>query len=356
MKTKETLNSLLKLLAEETKKLKKKKKTVLSAPILKRPMGSMFYMDAGISISESLNESIKPVTKKFNHLKWTLNDLQKQFLDDFINIPDEELKEKDFDYASKITGIPLISIKSIKNTYSDKKSPEEIQKENIRIQKELGLGGGMLDEKTLEDANANFTDARDLPKDKKGKSWSMNPNPNFRSKSLHQIGFEGNLASEVGGGLQKIHERELPKFMYEWLLYFIEGTEKFKITESKLMNDFNSTKFDNYKFILFSFDVQLKESKAHAFDLVSTNSKLKELDEFKEKINEFNSTFGTNFIIGNQYTGNDGFLKVVLENAQLTDGKKVFNRKFIDMEDNDIKKALSLGFYDEFTTSRSITE
>lgn len=361
MNTKDTIDIILKVLAEETKKVKKKKKKkhpLVATPILRRPMGSIFYMDAGVSVAESINEGYgqKPVTKKFNNLKWKLNDFQKQFLDDFISIPENVIKNDDLIYASKRTGIPVESIKSIRNTYADKKSKEQIQAEMRQTLKDLGLAGGMLDEKMIEDANSTFTQVRDLPKNNSGKSWSMNPNPEFRNQSLHQSKYEDALAAEVGGGLNRKFERELPGYMYEWLLYFIEGSEKFKITESKLMNDFHSNKFDKYKFVLFSFDVSLKESKAHAYDNASTNSKLKELEEFNEKINEYNTLFGTNFIIANQYTGNDGFLKVVMENAQITDGKNIYNRKFINMEDNDIKKAISLGFYDDHTPPRSITE
>jgi len=362
MKKKETIESILKLLAEETKRIKKKKKkkhSSVSAPIITRPFGSMFYMDVGVSTAESINESrsiIKPITKKFDHLKWKLSDFQKQFLDDFIGVPDEQLKEKDFEYASKRTGIPVASIKSIKNTHTEKKTPEELHKENLKIQRELGLGGGMLDEKVIEDANTELTQVRDLPTDKSGKLWSMNPNPEFRNKSLGQIKYEDNLSAEAGGGVNKMHERKLPKFMFEWLLYFLEGSEKFKITESKLLNDFHSNKYEDYKFILFSIDSLMKESGAHPYDIAS-NTRMSETKEVEQKLKEFNEMFGTNFIIGNQYTGVDGFLKIVIENAQATDGNRVYNRKFIDMNDTDIAKAMALGYYgqDQFVKSRSIT-
>lgn len=359
MKNKNTIEFILKLLSEETKKIKKKKKKNFS-PVaivpMRRPMGSTFSMMDAV-VSESLNEGVgqKPVTKKFDHLKWKLNEFQKHFLDDFVNIPDESLKKEDYEYAANRTGIPLESIKSIKNTLSDKKSEEEIFQERLKVQKELGLGnGGMFDKEIEANANAQFASARELPKEKEGKQWPINPNPAFRGKSLKELQWSDEM-SGLSGELSRRHERELPGFMYEWLLYFIEGSEVLKITESKLMNDFHSNKFDKYKFILFSFDVSLKESKVHAYDLASTNSKLKETEEFIKKLKEYNETFGTNFIITNQYTGNDGFLNVVIENAQITDGQRVYNREFINMEDNDIKKAISLGFYDQFTTTRSIT-
>lgn len=354
MNNKKLINTILRLLEQETKKIKKKKNRIVSSPIIKRPMGSFFSLDVGVSMAESLNEGYgqKPVTKKFDHLKWPLNEFQKHFLEDFIEVPDESLKLEDYKYMSSRTGIPVESLKSIKNTLSSRRTEEEIFEEMKNIQNQLGLGGGMLDDKTIEDANSQFTDVRDISKDKK--SWSMNQNPEFRNKSLKELEYDSKTAG-LAGKLTREHEKELPGFMYEWLMYFIEGTEEFKITESKIMNDFHSTKFDKSKYVLFSLDMILKESKAHAYDNSSANYGLKELQNFRDKINEFNDTFKTNFIIANQYTGSDGFLKVVLENAQLTDGEKTYNRKSINMDDNDIKKALYLGFYDQFTTTRSIT-
>ncbi len=273
--------------------------------------------------TQSLNEGLamKPITKRFDHLKWQLNDFQKQFLDDFINIPNEALKNEDLEYASKRTGIPVLSIKSIRNTYGTPEigySKPDVVKGSVfdaahkgPTAKEMGLYG------------------KDLPKEINGKLFSMNPEPSFRGKTPGETIYK---AKNIG--LHKNSERELPNFMYEWLLYFIEGSEKHKITESKLMNELNSTKFDKYKFILFSFDIILKESKAHPYDLAS-NINLFELKEFYENIKKFNNTFGTNFVVLNQFTGEDGLVKVVLENAQTTDGDKVYNRKFLDMSMTD---------------------
>jgi len=329
MNKKDSINNILRLLEEETKKLKKKKKKKKFSPVaitpFKRSFGSMFFMDAGVS--ESLNEGYgqKPVTKKFDHLKWPLNEFQKHFLDDFINIEDESLSDKDFDYASKRTGIPVPSIKSIKNTYSDKKAPETTVEEMKRIHQEL-VGG------TLDAANAQFTDARDLPKDKSGRLYPMNPEPKFRSKSLKELENEN-----MNDSIERIHERDTPDFMYEWLMYFVEGSGKIKVNESKLLNSIFLNSPIKYKYVLFSFDLPIKENKASAFDLMS-NKNLPELKEFNNLVEEFNKTFGTNFIIEHQYTGDDNFLKVVLENAQNTDGKKIFNKKQIDMSFTDEKR------------------
>ena len=88
MEKKAIIDIVLRLLSEEAKKIKKKKKSKFSpvaiSPI-RRPLGSMFYMDAVVSMAESLNEGHgqKAVTKKFDHLKWQLNEFQKHFLEDF---------------------------------------------------------------------------------------------------------------------------------------------------------------------------------------------------------------------------------------------------------------------------------
>lgn len=329
MNKKDTINIIFKLLAEETKKAKKKKKkkksSIVAMPVLRRPMGSIFYMDA--AVSESLNENsevaMKPITKKFNSLKWKLNDFQKQFLDDFINIPESVIKSDDLIYASNRTGIPVESIKSIRNTYG---TPEfEYVKEDVvngsafnaahkgPTAIELGLTGNALPKNT-------------------GKIMQVNQNPDFRAMTPGETMYK-----RTYDAIQKQHEVELPNFMYEWLLYFIEGSTKSKITESKLMNELNSTMFDKYKFVLFSFDIPLSESGAHAYDLAS-NNEIPMLKEFYQKVKDFNSTFGTNFVVLNQFSGTDGFVKVVIENAQLTDGVKVYNRKFLDMSMTDEKR------------------
>jgi hypothetical protein len=352
---KQLFENILKILSEEAKRIKKKKKkSLVSTPILTRPMGSMFFMDAGVS--ENLSESrsiIKPITKKFDHLKWPLTDFQKQFLDDFINVPDSSLRNEDFKYASNRTGIPVENLKSIKNTLSDIKTPEAAAREALKAQKELGLSGADLKQEVIDQANTEFASGpRDLPTEKEGRQWSMNPNPHFRNMTPGETLYKSKHGDN--GGVYKKYERELPGFMYEWLQYFIEGSGDFKINESKLMNDFHSDKFQNYKFVLFSFDDMIKESGAHPYDIAS-NTKVNTIQQLEKKVKEFNESFGTNFVVSNQYTGEDGFLKVVFENAQLTDGNNIYNREFLDMADNDIKKAISLGFYSLDSTIRSIT-
>lgn len=332
MSKRESINNILKLLAEEAKKLKKKKKKFSPVAIgpITRPMGSIFSMDAAVSMGENLNEGYgqKPVTKKFDHLKWQLNEFQKHFLDDFINIPDEALADKDFEYASKRTGIPLQSLKSIRNTYG---TPElGYAKPDVTIGSMFDAGHKGPTAKEMGLGNVPITKHAT-------KTIQPNQNPEFRNKSLGQIRYEKEM-SGLGGKLKRSADRELPEFMYEWLMFFIEGSEKTKIKESKILNSAFSQKGDKNKYVLFSIDIPLKENNLSAVDLASSRNLL-ELKEFEESIIEFNKTFGTNFVIEHQFTGDDGFLKVVLENAQTTDGQKIFNKKKIDMTMTDEKRA-----------------
>lgn len=354
MQTKQTIEILLKLLSEETKKIKKKKKAPVAAPILKRPMGSMFYMDAAVSLNES---AIKPITKKFDHLKWKLNDVQKQFLDDFINIPDEGLREDDYKYASRTTGIPLESIKSIKNTYGDKKTPEQIAAENKHNAKELGLGGGMLDQETLDIANEKFTEIRDLPKIGSGKQWSMNPNPGFRGKTpVETIYNAGNNHVDRATG------RTIPNFMYEWLMYFMEGSGTVEIRDSKLMNELHaSTSEGGHKYVMFLFDNPEKISGAHPYDVLSSKSN-SFLREFMEKVGEFNETFNTNFKITNQYVNDDNKLAVIFENMQFESSGEVKDSEMFDFSVTDRERAQMYGLFgiddmnmDDLSSWRNIT-
>lgn len=336
MKKKDIIDILLGVLSEETKKIKKKKKkSLISIPMLTRPMGSTFFMDAAVSLSEGYGQ--KPVTKKFDHLKWPLNQFQKVFLDDFINVPDESLKKEDYDYASNRTGIPIESIKSIKNTYGIpelgfiKKDVVEDSKFNAAHKgitaKEMGLTGNVL---------PTGTGLKTIP---------MNQKPGFRNKTPVETIYNAKYADNA---IDKISERELPKYMYEWVMFFIEGSEDIKLKESKIVNEFHSDKFDNPKFVIFSFDTTIKESGSHPYD-IGSNTKTKDIKELDKRLKEFNETFSTNFVVCNQYTADDGFLKVIIENAQTINGNNVINRKFINMADNDIAKAEQLGFYDEIT-------
>mgnify|MGYP000875121787 FL=1 len=337
MKTRDSLEIFLKLLSEETKKIskKKKKKSPVAAPILKRPMGTIFFMDAAASLNES---AIKPITRKFDGLKWKLNDVQKQFLDDFINIEEEFITEEDLKYASRTTGIPAESIKSIRNTYGTKKTTEQKEAEMKKAAKELGLAGHSLDQNTLDEINKVFTDVRDLPKATK---VIATPKPEFRNMTVQELVYRMENES-----VDRSIERKLPNYIYEWLMYFMEGANIIEIKDSKIMSEIHSTKEGDYHYVMFSFESKENMSGAHPYD-VTSNKNLSQLKEFIEKVDEFNETFNTNFKITNQYVGEDNELKVYLENMQIINGSGIKNKKMFDFSVTDRERAAQLGLFDQ---------
>lgn len=340
MDTKKSLDIILGLINEEAKRIKKKKKkSKVSAPVLTRPMGSIFFMDAAVSLNENEEKYAgKPVTKKFNHLKWSLNDFQKQFLDDFISIPEESLREADYKYVSNRTGIPVESIKSIRNTLGETR-PKQPSNEELR-ERHKNVVGGMLDA-----ANQQFTDVRDLPKDKSGRFYPINNEPEFRGVSPREMMYNKELKTMLNmeidrgrdcldGALDRGGSVQLPEFMFEWLMYFLEGSGSAKIKNSQILDERFSKKYIKPKFIMFSIETPIQETAIAAYDLMS-NKQLESLKGFENKIKEFNDTFNTNFVIEYQYTGDDGFLTVVLENMQYLKDGKVHNSKRIDMTQTD---------------------
>lgn len=329
MSTKKSLDILLNLLAEEAKRIKKKKKkSPVAAPVITRPLGSMFYMDAAVSLNEGA--AIKPITKKFDHLKWSLNDFQKQFLDDFIDIPDEALKDKDYEYASKQTGISIDSLKSIKNTYGRSEynyTKEDVIKDSKFDATHKGITYAEYDIEPFyrhDVVNFRKITPEELSTIKKTK----------KQKKLETSGFDEH------GGLVKSFEKTLPEFMYEWLMYFLEGSEKITIQESGVSDRaFASRKT---KYVSIEFKPILEEAKEDSMDF-NSNKKTGDIFELEKLLKEFNSTFGTNFIIENQFTTKEGLMKVFIENFQTTDGENTFNKKMINMpstERVDSKKLL----------------
>ena len=314
-----SLEHILKILSEEAKRIKKKKKKfspVAIAPI-RRPMGSIFYMDVGVS--ESINENedkaaIKQITKKFDHLKWKLNDFQKQFLDDFINIPAYTLKEKDYQYVSNRTGIPISNIKSISNTYGTPEvayvKPDVIQGSKF----DAAHVGPKYSEFGIEPHYRN--DVVNFKKVTPEQSREMKKTP--MQKELEK----------PKEGIKKIYERVLPEFMYEWVMYYIEAVEKLKVKDTKVLERaFASRKT---KYVSIEFEPVLGESKSKTIDYDS-NKKTTDVFALEEILKEFNSIFGTNFIVEHQFTNENGKFKIFIENFQTTDGKNVFNKKKIKM-------------------------
>jgi len=319
MNKKKTIDAILEILALETRKIKKKKDSPVAISPLRRPMGSIFSMDAVASgvdmVSESNGEvAIKGVPRTFDHLKWKLNDYQKSFLQEFIEIPDEGLKEEDYKYASKFTGIPLTNIKSIKNTYAQKimdsyHKPDVVKGSRFDAAHaapnaiELGLGS-----------------ASTLPK-RSSRTTMMNPEPNFRGKSFKELSFND------GPTISRMQERELAGYIYEWAMYFIEGSGKFKVQESKVVENSRFGRKDKTIIV----EIKSEEKLTDGFLDFASGRKMIETMELEKILEEFNSNFNTNFIIENQFTNKSGNLSFIIENNQTTDGRKIINKKTIDM-------------------------
>jgi hypothetical protein len=313
MDKKKAIDTILSIITLEAKKIKKKKGVVAIAP-LRRPMGSIFAMDAAVSEVISEGAAIKPIPKQFDNLKWKLNDYQKAFLGEFVDYPYESLREEDYTYASKITGIPLTNIKSIRNTYGRKQ--EDVKVEDLKKYHDATVG------ETLRQANAVFTDANKMPeKSVNGKQWMSNPDPHFRGKSFGELSFN------AGGKITREHERELPEYLYEWAMYFIEGSGNFKIKESSVVENSRFGRKDKTIIVTMTSEEKITDG----FLDFASGRKLKETIKLEEVLKEFNDGFGTNFLIENQFTNKDGNLVCVIENNQITDGRRVKETKLIDM-------------------------
>jgi len=321
MDKKKAIDTILSIITLEAKKIKKKKGVVAIAP-LRRPMGSIFAMDAAVSdvISES-SAIIKPIPKQFDNLKWKLNDYQKSFLGEFVDYPYESLREEDYAYASKVTGIPLTNIKSIRNTYGRKQ--EEVKLEDLKKYHDATVG------ETLRQANAVFTDANKMPeKSVNGKQWMSNPDPHFRGKSFGELNFN------AGHTITREHEKELPEYLYEWAMYFIEGSGSFKIKDSSVVENSRFGRKDKTIIVTMTSEEKITDG----FLDFASGRKLKETIKLEEVLKEFNDGFDTNFIIENQFTNKDGNLVCVIENNQITDGRRVKETKVIDMTFTDEKR------------------
>lgn len=283
-------------------------------------------------VDKYLNESsaIKKITKKFNNLKWELNDFQKQFLDDFINIPEEVLSEKDCKYASNLTGIPLENIKSIRNTYGNAE---------LSYTKEDVVKGSKFDASKRGPIYADFDIEPFYRKDIVNFKSISKEELNYIKKTKKQKKLETS-GYDRHGRLVKSFEKTIPEFMYEWLMYFIEGSEILEIKDSNILDRAFANR--KTKYVSLEFNPILEESKDTNFDF-SSNKKTRDTFEIEKLLKEFNLTFGTNFIIENQFTTKDGIMKIFIENFQTTDGENTYNKDVIKMpstERVDSKKLL----------------
>ena len=322
--------------AENLDERKKKKKRKNNPYILRRPSFNLYYMDAAVSggdmgggdsgggISEGRHMVVgtgglfRETPRIFDHLKWSLNDEQKQFLYDFINSREDTLKESDWEYASKITGIPAKSIKSIRNTYGevDKKVNDII--ENGYVAK----GEGMPSDSRYSANHAGIPATEyDLPMgyrddvvNFKTVSKEEADAMRFPRKTLRQKEYESGLKSLIGGDYTKVHEIASDKNLDEWARYYIAGKLKPKETRVKdriLEIDFEPS--ESY----YNFEKSM----------LASNKKSPFWFEVENVLEEFNKVFGMNYKVKEQYdltNSKSKCVRIVLKNENFN-GKQIWD-------------------------------
>lgn len=277
---------------------KKKKKAKIKQPLMATPTGSIFFMDSAVStISENektkkkvLTESLanKKVPNTFDHLKWTLNQQQKHFLQDFIDIHPNTLKESDYDYASKITEIPTKNIKSIQNTYGSwKDKTDELNPQDINSYGKFAFGKGDVFNAKDYDLPQKY---RDDVVNFKTISKDEADNLRYPKNSLRQKKYESDLAGSIGGTIRKSDVKK-PKDNYdEWLKYYIIGEAKPKVC--KLNSEKNQIEVD--------FEPSEDYYDFHK-SMLNSNKKSKFWIGVESLVNQFNDAFGTYYMIEDQY-------------------------------------------------------
>jgi hypothetical protein len=110
-------------------------------------------------------------------------------------------------------------------------------------------------------------------------------------------------------------------------MYFIEGSGNFKIKESSVVENSRFGRKDKTIIVTMTSEEKITDG----FLDFASGRKLKETIKLEEVLKEFNDGFGTNFLIENQFTNKDGNLVCVIENNQITDGRRVKETKLIDM-------------------------
>ena len=283
---------------EEVKKKRKKNPNLMATPT-----GSIFFMDAAVSgISENkktenkknkkkvLTESLanRKVPKTFDHLKWSLNQQQKHFLQDFIDTHPDTMKESDYEYASKITGIPAKNVKSIQNTYGSwNGKSDELDPQDINSYGKFAYGkGDVFNAKDYDFPQKYRNDVVNF------KTISKDEADNLRypKKSLRQRKYESDLAGSIGGSVRKSDVKRPEDNYDEWLKYYIVGEAKPK--DCRLNKEKNQIEVD--------FEPSDDYYDFHK-SMLNSNKKSKFWISVESLINQFNDAFGTYYMIDDQY-------------------------------------------------------
>lgn len=277
---------------------KKKKKKKIKQPLMARPSGTIFFMDAGVStISEGkesekkiLNEVLanKKVPKTFDHLKWSLNQQQKHFLQNLIDTHPDSMKEGDYEYASKITGIPAKSIKSIQNTYGSWNGKfDELNPQDINSYGKFAYGkGDVFNAKDYDFPQKYRDDVVNFKTISKDEADALR----YPKKSLRQKKYEADLAGSINGYIKKSNVKKPEDNYDEWLKYYLIGEIKPKncaVNKDKgqIEIDFEPTE-DYYDF--------------HK-SMLNSNKKSKFWIGVESLVNQFNDAFGTYYMVEDQF-------------------------------------------------------
>lgn len=290
------------------KKKKKKNKPYFSTVNMATPTGSIFYMDAAVSENKSIRKlirhilerymskknsellsenvsgrgAVKVLPKTFDHLKWKLTADQKYFLDDFIHIHPDTLKESDYKYASKKTGIPESNLKSIQNTYGswNKKSVDVGDHGRFKY----GSGKALtapeydFDPKYRHDI-VNF---KTISKEEADEL-------RYPKKSLRQKKYESDLLKATGGMSKKSNIKKDIDYD-DWAMYYVMGKlnpKDGRINERRKIVEVDFEPSEDY------YDFQKS--------MLNSNKKSKYWLEVEKLLNEFNDVFGTSYTVRDQH-------------------------------------------------------
>ena len=271
-----------------------------------------FLENKGSLLSEGVSGrgAAKVLPRTFNHLKWKLNETQKYFLEDFINIHPSSLRESDYDYASKRTGIPQKSIKSIQNTYGDWNKKNQMVGDNPHGRFSLGKGKPItaaeydIPQKYRDDV-VNF---RTITKDQADEL-------RFPRKTKHQKEYESNLQTLTKGSMKKSNMLKEVNFD-NWAMYYVIGKLKPKgstLDEKKRIIEIDFEPSEDY----YNFEKAM----------LNSNKKSKYWLEVEKLINEFNDGFGTSYEIIEQYDltkSKSNCIRIVIEEINL-EGKMLWD-------------------------------
>jgi hypothetical protein len=277
---------------------KKKKRKKPKQPLMATPTGSIFFMDAAVSaISENKEVKKKVLTEilankklptTFDHLKWKLDAIQKHFLQDFIDTPPEGMRDSDYEYASKRTGIPVKNIKSIQNTYGSwNKKTDMIDPQDINSYGRFAAGkGNTFNAKEYDIPQKYRDDVVNFKTISKDEADALR----YPKKSLRQKKYEADLQGSIKGSIKKSNVKKSDDNYDEWLKYYIIGEAKPKscrvnLDKNQIEVDFEPSE-DYYDF--------------HK-SMLNSNKKSKFWISVESLVNQFNDVFNTYYVVEDQY-------------------------------------------------------